>query len=290
MHTTIPKYLFGIIGNPLGHTASPYLHTWAFGQISLPASYYAWPLKEDELKNFITTMHLLPIHGASVTVPYKQAIIPFLDDLDKSATDAGAVNTLYWLDGKLRGANTDIWGFIYPLQTQIKKYNNALVLGAGGASRAVLAGLRLLSTDLKIYVAARSLIKAQELGSLFEATPLPWSEKNSIKADLVINTTPLGLSGTEQKDESPLSESDFINLSTPGKPCLAYDLVYKPLETPFLKLAKRTGYQTQDGLDMLIAQGLRQLEIWTGQGNMPELSLAKKHLLQSGLLTPSTKP
>ena len=294
MNTKPADFLLGIIGSPLGHTASPLLHTWAFAQMNLAAAYYAWPLKPEHLANFVQAMRLLPIHGASVTIPFKQDIIPYLDGLDSLATKIGAANTLYWDGDKLKGTNTDILGFIYPLQKLKVKPKLALVLGAGGAARGVLAGLKLVSEHTQIYICNRNLDKAQSLAAEFNVQALPWPASSAIKAglkpDLLVNTSPLGMQGSEAENESPLSLNDFKDLQTNEQICeqvkehanlglfnspLAYDLVYRPLCTPFLQLAQQAGWRTQDGLDMLLAQGLEQLKIWTGQSS--------KHPIQSNL-------
>ena len=280
MNTKPAKFLFGIIGSPLGHTASPLLHTWAFAKMNLAAAYYSWPLQPEHLPSFVQAIRLLPIHGVSVTIPFKQVIIPYLDGLDNLATKIGAVNTLYWDAGKLKGTNTDVLGFIYPLRKLKVKPKIALVLGAGGAARGVLAGLRLISQETQIFIANRSFNKAQILAEEFNAQALPWPAslaiKQGLKPDLVINTSPMGMQGSESQAESPLSLKDFKDLHVGEQSSrhygegisslpLAYDLVYRPLHTPFLQFAKQAGWQTQDGLDMLLGQGLEQLNIWTGQ-------------------------
>ena len=298
MNVKPAEFLFGIIGSPLGHTASPTLHTWAFGQMNLSAAYYAWPLGPDQLPNFVQATRLLPIHGASVTIPFKQTIIPYLDSLDDLALKIGAVNTLYWEAGKLKGTNTDVLGFVHPLQALKIKPKIALLLGAGGAARGVLAGLRLISEHTQIYIANRNFEKAQNLATEFKAQALPWPASLAIKAglkpDLAINASPLGMQGTNAHNESPLSLKDFADLLDPTLPTrednaattpLAYDLVYRPLDTPFLQLARKAGWRTQDGLDVLIAQGLAQLKIWTGQHkNLPSIPCVNEARQKSGIL------
>ena len=285
MNVTPAKFLFGIIGSPLGHTASPLLHSWAFAQMNIPAAYYTWPMQADYLENFVQAMRLLPIHGVSVTIPFKQAIIPYLDGLDNLATKIGAVNTLYWEKDKLKGTNTDILGFIHPLREL--KPACALVFGAGGAARGVLAGLRLVSQQMHIYITNRNFEKAQSLAAEFNAQALPWPAcgaiKEGLKPDLVVNTSPLGMHGSEYQNQSPLGLKDFSDLQAnkqisnpetgaPLSPPLAYDLVYRPLHTPFLQFAQQAGWRTQDGLDMLLAQGLEQLKIWITHSNVPNFS------------------
>lgn len=267
------KYLYGIIGYPLGHTLSPALHTWLYQQIGLPAFYSAWPLPSDDLPSFMAGLRTnnLNIQGLSVTIPHKQAVIPFLDELDAEALSAGAVNTIYWQGNTLRGTNTDVHGFLYPLQLEGIAPKQALVLGCGGSARAVLAGLTSLPGPVKITVAGRSAEKTSALAHDFKATPALWQDLPDISAslpvDLIVNCTPLGLEGSSLAGQSPLSAAGLASITslcqkTFNRPPLAYDLVYKPLQTPFLALAAKAGCATQDGLDMLLAQGIKQLQIW----------------------------
>ncbi len=276
-----PKYLYGIIGCPLSHTASPALHTWLFSRLGVAASYYAWPVEEKDLPVFMQALRLLPVHGLSVTIPYKQKIMQFVDNLDPVAVRAGAVNTLYWRDDKLQGTNTDAYGFIYPLRLRAHNPQNILILGAGGASRAVLTGLLSLSEKTNILLTTRNKDKAKKLAQEFDVDFLPWEERADAAADLIVNTTPLGMQGSSSEGESALLAEDFERIAEKGQSgtgLLAYDIVYRPLKTPFLSYAETAGWQIQDGLDMLIAQGLKQFEIWTGCKNLPPLNIIRQEL------------
>ncbi len=252
---TAPEKLFGIIGHPLGHSLSPVLHNWAFQELSLPYVYCSWPVAPDSLEQFMAAVRVLPIAGLSVTIPHKQAVRAFLDGESDSAAAIGAVNTVYWRDGALLGENTDVSGFLAPLRG--RKFSSALVLGAGGASRAVLAGLRDLGVK-EIFLTNRTASKAQQLADEFSAVFVPWEERAGCAADLLVNSTPLGMKGDNQT-KSPWPASHF----TPGQ--VAYDLVYNPQQTLFLAQAGEKGLECIDGLSMFVAQAALQFELWTGQ-------------------------
>ena len=183
----------------------------------------------------------------------------------------GAANTLFWRDGKLFGHNTDVAGFLTPLREYYPASPpvSALALGAGGAARAVLHGLNLLGVK-NIRLTARNKKSGLALAEHFGCEYIPWEQRVDAKANLVINTTPLGMSGSAGQAASPLGTADFISLIPPDAgQCLAYDLVYNPLHTPFLRHAQAAGWSTQDGLCMLAAQGLAQFACWSGQTPPP---------------------
>lgn len=252
---SLPEKLYGIVGHPLGHTLSPLLHNAGFDRVGWPGKYFAWPIPPDRLAAFIDAVRLLPVQGVSVTIPHKEAVLPLLDHVTPCARKVGAVNTLFWQDGALCGDNTDVPGFLVPLDDRPRP-RTALVLGAGGAARGVLAALGRLGVP-RIRIATRNAAKAQELAAEFGAEALAWEKRALESADMIINATPLGMRGARQ-DESPFPSDGFAGTG------LAYDLVYNPLETRFLREARAAGWQTQDGLDMLVGQGLAQFALWTG--------------------------
>lgn len=247
---------YGIIGWPLGHTMSPTLHNWGFGQLGIDATYEAWPLEPDALPDFMDRFRTAPISGASVTIPHKQAVIPFLDRLTPRAEAVGAVNTLYWDGDDLCGENTDVIGVIAPLGELPETPSSALVLGAGGAARAAIAGFRELGI-FRTAVSNRTRAKAQALADEFSIDCIPWEERMDEAWGLVCNTTPLGMSG-ELADRTPWD----ANHMSPDM--VAYDIVYNPLETRFLAEAKQAGCKTISGLEMFLHQGLAQFRLWTG--------------------------
>lgn len=269
-HPFLPRELYGIIGHPLGHTMSPLLHNWGFGLLDIPAVYMAWPLEPGRVGDFITAVRTLPIRGASVTIPHKQAVLPLLDGISDRARAVGAVNTLYWRDGQLLGENTDVTGFLAPLRQRAAtgwRCERALVLGNGGAARAVLAGLRELGPVGEgvvgtLAVTGRNAEKATPLAAEFGAAVVAWDARADWGADMVINTTPMGMSGERQGDTAFPGEG-FVAAGE-GRRGLAYDLVYNPLRTRFLSEAADAGWDTQDGLAMFVEQGREQFRLWTG--------------------------
>lgn len=258
--------LFGITGYPLGHSISPDLHNWAFKVMGFPGVYLAWPQPENKLSAFFMAVRALGISGGNITIPHKVASMEFVDCYSERAKSIGAINTFYWRDNSLWGENTDIAGFMAPIKH--KKFAHALVLGAGGASRAVLAGL----TELKvphISITNRGPEKAQMLAELYNAEFLPWHERMDTDADLIINATPLGMNGARE-NMTPYDASAFA-----GKKGLVYDIVYNPLETKLLKDAKNAGWEVQNGLAMFVEQAREAFRLWTGQEMPLDGAMAK---------------
>lgn len=274
-----PRRLYGILGSPLGHSLSPAFHNLAFARAAYPGVYCLWEKQKDELEEFFRAVRSLPIAGLSVTIPHKQNVIPFLDELSARARLVGAVNTVVSKEGKLIGGNTDVDGFLLPLQDYSQKTRlpaRALVLGAGGASRAVLAGLAELGLK-KISVTAR---KREKTAALLESLPanvaakagvIAWEDRSTALAGpegtLVVNTTPLGMEGAFP-GQNPLPAEAFALLEgdreSAAAPSLFFDLVYAPRHTPFLLAARERGVATLDGTGFFAAQAARQFQTWTG--------------------------
>lgn len=277
----IPEKIFGILGCPLGHSLSPILHNWGFQSRGYPGAYFVFEKWAEELPGFMAAVRNLPVRGLSVTIPHKQAVIPFLDKISPEARQAGAVNTIYRQGGRLCGENTDISGFCAPLLEAVASEDSpaeqtddpigrALILGAGGAARAAVIGLRKLGCE-NIFISARRSEPAEQLAAEFRIQAVPWEERGRFRVDLLINSTPLGLKG-EKAGLSPWPEDAFAMRDTirdrgpdsGRKPPLAYDLIYTPAETLFLRQAKAHGWRTLNGFPMFVAQGLAQFELWTG--------------------------
>ena len=236
-------------------------------------AFYAWPVPPERLAEFINMARTLPIHGLAVTIPHKTAVLPLLDGLTAEAQAVGAANTLFWRDNELWGHNTDVAGFLAGLDSfrnRPGKLASALVLGAGGAACAVLYALRNLGVP-QIRLAARSGPSGAALAARFNAEFIPWEKRVSGPAQLVVNTTPLGMAGAAGAEDTPLAAAEFTALAGDWPPaaCLAYDLVYNPSQTPFLRAAATTGWGVQGGLTMLAAQGLAQFELWSGRAQPP---------------------
>jgi shikimate dehydrogenase len=253
----IPQALYGIIGYPLGHSLSPILHNWALKKKNIPAAYYKWELAGESLPSFMQALRQLPIHGLSITIPHKQAVIPYLDVLTPRAQSVGAVNTLSWIDGKLTGENTDIEGFLAPLRQRHIRPQSALILGAGGAARAVAAGLLEMGVG-PIWITSRRESSAQAMIQNFKLSWVPWEKRGDVQAEMLVNTTPLGMQG-ELQNESPWPKSEYPKASK-----ALYDLVYNPKTTVWLTHGKEAGLETIAGLEMFLHQALCQFKLWTG--------------------------
>ncbi|MDR0239700.1 MAG: shikimate dehydrogenase [Deltaproteobacteria bacterium] len=251
--------LYGITGHPLGHSLSPVLHNWALQQAGITGAYLAWPLPAGRMPDLVNAVRTLHIQGVSVTIPHKEAVMPLVDSLTARARALGAVNTLYWDQDVLCGDNTDVEGFVTPLRGRV--FTGALVLGAGGAARAALAGLRELNLPA-VAVCNHNRERAQKLADEFEVRCVDWEERGAYEADLLINATPLGMRGTHE-GRNPLPPEAFTRGHVNTR--LVYDLIYTPLTTRFLAEAEAAGWQTQEGLAMFIAQAQAQFRLWTGR-------------------------
>lgn len=253
-----PQGQYGIIGWPLGHTKSPLLHNWGLKESGLPGAYVAWPTEPgNKLKAFLAEVRVRRIKGVSVTIPHKQTVIPFLDGLTDRAKAVGAVNTLFWRDGKLMGDNTDVDGIVAPLLPHKDKIASALVLGAGGAARAACAALKALGVA-DAAVANHTPGKALGLARDFGIRAVPWEERAGTPWSLIINATPLGTAG-EHVNESPWPQDGFKDVS------LVFDMVYNPVRTRLICEAQEAGVACVSGQSMFLHQGLAQFEIWTGK-------------------------
>lgn len=255
-----PEKLYGIIGFPLGHSISPALHNWAFAQAGFPGVYLAWPEPPDKLADFFQAARVLPIAGGNITIPHKVESMKLVDRLSERAKAIGAINTFYWENGELWGENTDIEGFLAPLKG--RRFKNALVLGAGGASRAVIAGLKEIGAA-RITVTNRSFAKAEAMADFFRVAALPWDERMKPEADIIVNATSLGMKGPKE-DESPY-ERKWLE----GRRGLVYDIVYNPLATLLLREARAAGWETVTGLPMFVEQARAAFRLWTSGLEMP---------------------
>ena len=256
----------GIIGYPLRHSASPAFQQAAFDHLGIDAKYLAWETPPDALAERMAFLRGPGILGANVTVPHKQAVVPFLDEVSQAARDTGAVNTIVNREGRLTGHNTDVTGFLRALredagfQAQGKR---ALALGAGGSARAAVYGLLQQGVG-RITIANRTVERArrliESLGSPAnaEAAPLETTQASD-DWDLIVNCTTLGMRHAPGEKESPLPV-DAIPAHS-----LVYDLVYNPEQTPLLQAAAKAGARTLSGLPMLIYQGAEAFRLWTGR-------------------------
>lgn len=252
----------GIIGSPVGHSASPAMHNRAFAELDLDSVYL--PLEVEDIEEFITRM-VRPttremdwnLQGLSVTIPHKTSILPLLDDLDQTAREVGAVNTIVIRDSRLIGYNTDAQAFLEPL-ARIHTLAGAkcAVIGAGGAARAVIHGL--LQSGASVSLFARSVDKSRVLAQSFGIDASPIESLSSSDAAVIINTTPAGMRD-HGEGTSPVPRAALRGRQ------IAYDLIYNPSETRFLADARGEGCQTIGGLEMLVAQAALQFALWTGR-------------------------
>ncbi len=247
-----------------GYSLSPVMHNAAFKALGLGAHYEALGVTEAELPGVVRRLREAHVYGANVTIPYKLAVVPFLDALSPEAETVGAVNTIFNRGGTLVGHNTDIGGFARAL-TEDGGYDAAdqdvVMLGAGGAARAV--GLALLRAGANLGIANRTPVKAEALARDLErfgnvAAIKPEDLGRAVRrASLVVNTTSVGHE-TYDPDSSPLPPG-----SLPRE--LVVDIVYRPAETPLLRAAAAAGLRTQNGLAMLVYQGAEAFSAWTGR-------------------------
>ena len=252
----------GIIGHPVTHSASPAMHNRAFAVAGLDCVYL--PMETNDAEEFFTRFVKRSsrdidwrLRGFSVTIPHKTAIVRFLDEVDATAAKVGAVNTVVINNGKLIGYNTDVEGAMKPIDRLCAlKDMDCGVIGAGGAARAVVSGL--MERGARVSLFARDASKASAISESFNIPLHSIESLVSSNVRIIINTTPVGMKGHSEAS-SPVPREAFRNRR------IAYDLVYNPLETRFLKEAREEGCQTIGGIEMLIEQAAMQFELWTGR-------------------------
>lgn len=246
--------IFGVAGNPISHSLSPLLHNTAFRREIVNA--VLLPLKVKSLDDLLTVVRELPLAGVAVTMPLKEEVLPHLANMDPLTARIGACNTLRTgADGKLYGFNTDVAGVVRPIEKRVRlKGARVAVLGAGGAARAAVFGL--VEQGAEVFIVNRTHEHAVSLARQAKARSLKHEAFAKQHFDALINATPCGMKGFKQA--MPLAENE-LNAG------LVFDMVYNPLETPLLKLARSRGIPVVTGLEMFVQQGARQFEIWTGK-------------------------
>lgn len=259
--------LLGVMGDPVEHSLSPVMHNAAIAHLQLNYVYLPFPVRPDQLSLALQGFEAIGLVGANLTIPHKQAILPYLQEVSELAQAVGAVNTIWRTDQGWSGTNTDVAGFLAPLQAQAQPWAEAtvLVLGNGGAARAVVAGCSQLGVRA-ILVAGRSADKLQHFQASWQQpaiqerlTTHTWEALPQLlpQATLVVNTTPIGMA--PHAAASPLPPHAWTLVPTGA---IAYDLIYTPRPTRFLQAAQAQGLQTIDGLEMLVQQGAAALERW----------------------------
>jgi shikimate dehydrogenase len=246
--------LYCVLGNPIGHSLSPAMHNRAFEHHGLNAVYLAF--QATDLPAAVSGIRSLGIKGASITLPHKTRVMELLDTIDPTAAAIGAVNTIINQNGQLVGKNSDSTGATDALLTQTAIEDKAvLIIGAGGAARAIGFGIR--KCGGQVTITNRSEASGNRLATDLGGVFLPPGELAAKRFDILINTTPVGMH--PQIEASPVAH-DILRPEL-----VVMDIVYTPLETRLLKAAARVGCKTVDGLAMFVNQGARQFEWWTGE-------------------------
>ncbi len=270
--------LLGVIGDPIAHSLSPVIHNAAIDRLGLDCVYVAFPVKSIDLATALAGFAAIGVVGCSVTIPHKQAITPLLTKITPLAEAVGAVNTLINTPSGWEGTNTDVAGFISPLKAMQRDWANttAVILGNGGAARAVVAGCHQLGCKA-IHVVGRSAAKLDEFQTSWQGIELTTADRDSpttvtiethvwnelpdlISIDnlLLVNTTPVGM-----HPNTELSPVDAETMQSLSANAIVYDLIYTPSPTKFLQLAQGLkGVIAIDGLEMLVQQGAVAFELW----------------------------
>lgn len=250
---------YAVIGDPIDHSLSPLLHAAGYRALGVRAEYLRFRVIPEQLQDAVAGLRSLGFSGWNVTIPHKETVIPFLDELTPTAVEAGAVNTVKNSQGKLLGHNTDGEGFVLSISDHMRLAGKkAVILGAGGAARGI--ALALQKKGMRLEILNRTSARAKELASLIrnqggeasvgELVSGPWLKE----VDLLVQTTPVGLH----------SETHPVSLLGIRKGTLVVDIVYKPWETPFLREARGLGCRTMNGLAMFLYQGALAWEFWRG--------------------------
>ena len=285
--------LVGLLGQPVNHSLSPVIHNAAYEEMGLDWCYLAMPCESRDLEKVTKALRDINCKGLNITIPHKQEILKACNKLTEIANDIQAVNTLIpaknnqWI-----GANTDIEGFLTPLRKHDLKDKNIVVMGCGGSARAVVMGLNSLNIK-KITIIGRKVVSldlfVKDMSNLLSNKNISIQGINSKKlnvspyieeADLIINTTPIGMNSKINKEENiPLGNAIWDCLSNKT---ILYDLIYTPRPTNWLKIGQQKNCSIIDGLDMLVAQGAFSIKLWSGFNDVPiqiMKSSAEKYLM-----------
>ncbi|KAM3096854.1 shikimate dehydrogenase [Phormidesmis sp. 146-12] len=277
--------LLGVMGYPIAHSLSPVMHNAALAEMGVDWVYVPFAIAPPMLATGLTGLAAIGVQGCSVTIPHKQTIIPLLSKISPVAEAIGAVNTIWQTEQGWSGTNTDVEGFLAPLQSMQRDWSQAvaLILGNGGAARAVVAGCAQLRFA-EIHVVGRNPQKLEAFAQSWQQSPLAptlqvhsWEQLPNLmgRANLLVNSTPIGMA--PHPDQSPLTQLEADQI-TPG--LIAYDLIYTPSPTQFLQQVIERGGTAIDGLEMLVEQGAAALKIWLRQPVPVEVM---RHSLQQHL-------
>lgn len=260
---------YGLIGRTLSHSLSPLIHNQAFQLLEIGAFYELIEIEPQTFNTTIEQLKSLNFSGLNVTIPYKSTVKPYLDEIDPVAEKIGAVNTIVIKKGNWKGYNTDITGFLESLKKTGKNFKNCLLIGSGGAARAVLYVLLEKYKPVKIQIISILPDEAQNLINYFKninpGTDLRFTDARNynddpLEFDLLVNATPVGM--FPEIDRTPLE-----NLKKLKDGCVVYDLIYNPLQTKLLKQAEKAGKKIilVGGIEMLLLQAAASFRLWTGK-------------------------
>lgn len=266
--------LISILGNPVKHSKSPSMHNNSFEKLHLDFAYMAFEIEDGKVEKAIEAMKTLKAKGFNITMPYKEEVMEFLDEIDREARIIGSVNTVLNEGGKLIGYNTDGKGFVKSLEEKgvVFKDEKIVIIGAGGAARAIAVQLA-LDTAKEIVIANRTIENAKTISDIINKN-VPTTKARSIILDeeklkeelkdakILINTTSIGMKET-------IDKSVIENTKTLHKDLFVADIIYDPQKTKFLSQAENIGCKTMNGLGMLVYQGAIAFKIWTGM-DMPK--------------------
>ena len=246
--------VYGVVGNPVTHSLSPLIHNLAFRRETVNAVFLA--LQATDMADVLTLVEEIPLHGLAVTMPFKSEILKQLANTDELSGKIGACNTVVRaLEGKLYGFNTDVAAIVRPLERRLPlRGARVLVIGAGGAARAAVFGLKDRGADVTIV--NRTPEAAQKLARQAKAKAIKYEQLAKASFDVILNATPIGMRGHKQQS---WLKPEQLNAR------LVFDMVYNPIETPLLRMAREKGLPVITGVEMFVQQGARQFEIWTGK-------------------------
>lgn len=280
--------LYGILGSPISHSISPFIHNFAFKFNKIDCAYHAFNVPSENLEKAVDAIKVLNIKGSNITIPHKKNIIPFLNDISPEAKYLQSVNTIKNENGFLTGYCTDYYGFIQKFTIENINYRSAniLIIGSGGSATAIIRGLLLVDNINSVSIAARNIAAALEIKNNV-LTEYPQKnidiydiasddiDKKMDKFDIIVQTTPLGMKGNLE-NQTPL-KSTFLKPSQ-----IVYDIIYNPLKTKLLIDAEMAGCKTFNGLDMLMYQAAKSFNIWT-QKELP-IEIIKQEILKSTIV------
>ncbi len=246
------KYL--VIGSPIDHSLSPTLHNHWFKENNINAIYEKKLITEDQIEKVVLKLRSEELSGVNVTVPYKNKIISFMDNLTKEASETKSANTIYMENGKIIGHNTDIAGFELAIRSygyDVKK-KNIFIFGAGGVVPSIIVALKRMGA-LKIFLYNRTISKAENIKKIFKDIEIIDKDNIPESIDVIINASSLGINKSDKIE---------LNYNKIGKNKFYYDVIYNPAETNFLREAKKLGNKVENGKKMFIYQAHQSFAIW----------------------------